>query len=217
MGEGSNRKVAIGVTLISVVAAGSQLLGIDGSLILGLLVVVATLFVFAALQAFKRLRAGGGPRHVQLEDSLRRELPNAELFDCVFSAGDRLRQILHTVLEDDHVDRLKKGLHVRLVVRARDNESMLRVNENLDRMGTMLAPVGIGFESKAVPWEHCMVEGIIFSDRRALVGFYYRKDHQTYTVSNRLLDVDRSRSEADRVLYDVLRRTFGALWDDGGR
>ena len=57
-----------------------------------------------------------------------------------------------------------------------------------------------------------MVEGVVFNGDKALVGFYYREGGLTYTVSNLLLRVNKSRGDADQVLYLSLRRTFDALW-----
>lgn len=132
---------------------------------------------------------------------------------CVFSAGDQLRHALSTRIEETERLELRRDLSIRLVVRERTKADSHRVTDNLTRLASTLERVQIKFSAQVRSWDLFMIEGVLFDQRFAAVGFYYRAANVTHTVSDQLLLVDKGRSEVDAYLYRALERAFSTLWD----
>jgi len=201
--------VVAGIGLISGVLA---LFGVTGNVRVGVAIVGILVLGAAVLLVVQQLRATPRMQVGSLSEAIRQWVAESPRMDCIFSAGDQLRQVLDSGLFRGEGIFLRPGFTIRLAVRRREAADVARVVENLERISERLSGIGVGFESRQTPWDTFMIGGALFNESCAAVKFYYRQRGRTHSLSDNYILVDRRRGGYEEALYRALHSAFDSLW-----
>lgn len=206
---GGGLVVGIGLT-----SGAFQVFDIPGGLWVGIasILVIAAVVVVAFSWRSWSTRRSGSPTHVSLDTFFRGALELDKEVLCVFSAGDDFRQLLEGGLFTRLSHVIRPNSTIRLVYRRRSGPDAYHVAENINRIASKLAEVGVRLDARGISWDYFVVGGVLVGVRTGAIKFYYRNHDRTSSVDQRYLLVNASMGGYDEVLVNVFKTEFEALW-----
>ncbi len=199
------------ISIIGIIGTIFGLFGVSTNFERGILVLCFALLLSAVIFNITHYNRSRLAR-INLEDYLKNHALEKDELKCMFSSADGLRKDMESL-----IPKLKNSIHVnftvKLILRNRKDTNLVRVQNNIVRLHNILSEYNIKFLVKYIEWDYFMINGIIADEKEGIVGFYYRKNNNTFRIDDEYLLVNKNRSDTERILYEGLNKTFDSIWD----
>jgi hypothetical protein len=186
------------LALLGQISSIQQILGINGSMKIGLLafLLVSIIPLILALKKYLGRYLNPFPEEENYVEFIDSYISNAQNITFISSGTDQVRDYFETMMIKKS---LNNKLEVHLYVRGRIRDN--RLDENLKRLVAATKKNNINLRIFVLNWEHSNLGAVIIDNKYAALNFYFRNKDITTRVWKKYKIIERGKFNSHDEMF----------------